>query len=284
MDLNLLANEGSIDEIRNTLTSNLKIAYDKTQTGDCLLHLACHKANLNLVRELLKMKVDVNVQNRDGMTPLMLVTYTKIYPEFQERLVEGGPLALMMHLRRNELQVTKENIFSIASLLLENSADPNITSRYQLTAFKGAFQNKYMNVCKLLIENKADTRIGCPFTSSKGTFIMDTDRNEDFSLISKLFYYGPHPDVRWMRRANFIIFLVACGYRDICGTKTSKGVKFVSIKAQITHEENVRKNNRTKMNQKMSGKIGKKEEQILKRRREKIFCEEGLIRLIASFL
>ena len=118
MDLHSLANESSIDEIRITLTRNPKIAYDKTQTGDTLLHLACNKANLNLIQELLKMKVDVNVQNRDGMTPLMLVTYTKIYPGFQERLVEGGPLALMMHLRRDELQINKENIFSIDSLIL----------------------------------------------------------------------------------------------------------------------------------------------------------------------
>ena len=90
--------------------------------------------------------------------------------------------------------------------------------------------------------------------------------------------------MRWERRANFIIFLVACGYRDIRGTKTLKGVKFVSIKAQITHEQNVRKNNRAKMNQKMNSKADNKEERIRKWLREKIFCEEGLIRLIASFL
>ena len=285
MDLHSLANESSIDEIRNTLTSNPKIVHDKSQTGDTLLHLACNKANLNLVQELLKMKVDINVQNRDGMTPLMLVTYTKIYHVFQERFIGvRGPLAMMMHLRRDELQITKENIFSIASLLLENGADPNIITKYQLTAFKGAFQNSYMNVCKLLIENKTDIRIGSPFTSSKGTFIMDTDRNDDFGVISKLFYYGPHPDIRWTRRANFIIFLVGCGYRDIRGIKTPKGIKFVSTKAQVTHEQNVRKNNRAKMNQKMNGKVETKDEKIRKWRRDKIFFEEGLVRLVASFL
>ena len=168
MDLNSLANESSIDEIRITITRNPKLLRDKTQTGDTLLHLACNKANLNLVQELLKMKVDVNVQNCDGMTPLMLVTYIKIYPGFQERLVEGGPLALMMHLRRDELKITGEIIFSIASLLLENDADPNITSRYKHTAFNGAYQNSYMNLYRLLVEKKADVRIGDPFSFVNG--------------------------------------------------------------------------------------------------------------------
>jgi len=113
---------------------------------------------------------------------------------------------------------------------------------------------------------------------------MNNSRTEDFEIISKLFYYGPHPDVRWTRRANFIIFLVACGYREIRGIKISNGVKFVSMKAQITHEENVRKNNRAKMNKKMNSKVGTKEERIRKWRRDKIFYEEGLIRLVASFL
>ena len=48
MDLNSLANESSIDEIRITITRNPKLLRDKTQTGDTLLHLACNKANLNL--------------------------------------------------------------------------------------------------------------------------------------------------------------------------------------------------------------------------------------------
>ena len=290
MDLHSLANESSIDIIRNTLTSNPKIVHDKSQTGDTLLHLACNKVNLNLVQELLKMKIDVNVQNRDGMTPLMLVTYTKIYPGFQEKIIEEqyplGPLAMMMYLRREELQVTEENIFSIVSLLLENGANPNITTRYKQTAFNGALTNRYMKVCQLLIEKKVDIRIGDPFTfaNSKGNRIVYSGKNQDLEVVSKLFYYGSHPDMKWQRCKNFIMFLVACGYRDICGTKTPQGVKFVSTKAQITHEQNVRKSNRAKMNQKMNGKVETKEEIIRKWRREKIFSEEGLIRLVASFL
>lgn len=288
--LSSLARQCSIDEIRIALNADPKILQEKTQDDDTLLHLACHKANLNLVRELLKMKVNVNLQNRDGMTPLMFVTYTEIYPEFEEKIIEEqyplGPSAMMMYLRREELQVTEENIFSIVSLLLENGANPNITTRYKQNAFNGALSNRYMKVCQLLIDKKVDLRIGDPFTfaNSKGNRIIYSGKNQDLEVVSKLFYYGSHPDMKWQRCKNFIMFLVACGYRDICGTKTPQGVKFVSTKAQITHEQNVRKNNRAKMNQKMNGKVEKKEERIRKWRREKIFCEEGLIRLIASFL
>jgi Ankyrin repeats (many copies) len=288
--LSSLARQGSIDEIRIALNADPKILHEKTQDDDTLLHLACHKANLNLVRELLKMKVDVNLQNRDGMTPLMFVAYTEIYPEFQEKIIEEqyplGPLAMMMRFRRDELQVTEENIFSIVSLLLENGANPNITTRYKQTAFNGALTNRYMKVCQLLIEKKVDIRIGDPFAfaNSKGNRIIYSGQNQDLEVVSKLFYYGSHPDMKWQRCKNFIMFLVACGYRDICGTKTPQGVKFVSTKAQITHEQNVRKNSRDKLNQKLNGKLGTKDERIRKWRREKIFCEEGLIRLIASFL
>ncbi len=288
--LSSLARQGSIDEIRIALNDDPKILQEKTRDDDTLLHLACHKANLNLVRELLKMKVDVNLQNRDGMTPLMFVTYTEIYSGFEEKIIEEqyplGPLEMMMYLRREELQVTEENIFSIVSLLLENGANPNITTRYKQNAFNGALSNRYMKVCQLLIDKKVDLRIGDPFTfaNSKGNRIIYSGKNQDLEVVSKLFYYGSHPDMKWQRCKNFIMFLVACGYRDICGTKTPQGVKFVSTKAQITHEQNVRKNNRAKMNKKMNGKVETKEERIRKWRREKIFCEEGLIRLVASFL
>ena len=80
------------------------------------------------VKELLKLGVDPNIQDRNGGTALIYAARTRGY-------------------------------IDIVKILLENGADPNIQDNDGVTALMLASVERYPKIIKLLLENGADPNI-----------------------------------------------------------------------------------------------------------------------------
>jgi len=113
--------------------------------------------SIELVKKLIHSKVDVNVENEDGMTVLMWVSLQN-NKDIAKLLIENGAnvnaesedgeTALMF----TSLQNSKD----VAKLLIENGADVNAKSEDGMTELMVALFNNSKDIAKLLIENGAD--------------------------------------------------------------------------------------------------------------------------------
>jgi len=267
----------SKEEIIDAINRDPTLILAHNQAGDTLLHLSCKQNCVELISELLQLGADPNKSNYRGFTPLMYAVDKKfVQSHFLLRQCE------------EDLELKEKNAMMIISLLLENGVDPNSITKYKGSAFTFAFMNANIKVCRLLIKYGADIRFqdkvdisygGRYKIDCYGNDVTPVRHEEEIAIISKVFFYGPHPDMRWERRKNYVMFLVAVGYRPIKGP-------FVSNKAKIKHDENVRKASRLRIEKALRDKpeIETKDQQIRRFRRERVFCVEGLVRLIASFL
>jgi len=259
-------------EILDAIKHNPKLLNACDKYGNNLLHLGCLKIRLDLIRELLRLGAKPRTLNDKEYTPLAIaisINYNPKYDRITEELIPEN------------LELKEKNGISIIALLLENGANPNGFVREAGSVFTYAFGRANLKACLLLIKHGVDIRkIDTDMCYGELNYGVDCYGNNitisrlqsDDEIINNAFYYGPHIDMRWERRKDFIITLVGSGFINIKGP-------FVSNKAMITHLDNIRKIKNKKVE-----KEENKEEKICRIRREKVFCTDGLKQLIVSFL
>ena len=154
----------------------------------------------------------------------------------------------------------------IVTLLLQKGADPNIIGNGKKSALEKAARHGHLSVCKILASNGASMFIdGVCVLKNYANYSMLSTKQKDIerNIIRKIFAEGPHPDARWNRRWPLMNVMTGCGYRPI----KSMLLELINNKSPSD----------------LGKKVMKKKEWI-QYRMGLIFSNDGLLRLIVSFL
>ncbi|AZL89394.1 ankyrin repeat protein [Megavirus baoshan] len=140
----------------------------------CINNKKCD--NIGIIKLLIKCGSDINAQNNNGTTPLMMASY------------------FTNHYDKNVVQ-----------LLLENKADPNIQRNDGLTTLIYAsypinYRNKFVNkfdLIKLLLQHEADPNIHKIGNNTALMIICNNYKNDNIlEIIELLLQLGANPNIK----------------------------------------------------------------------------------------
>ncbi len=154
----------------------------------------------------------------------------------------------------------------VVTVLLEKGADPNIIGNGHTSAFEKAARHGYLTICKILASKGASMFIdGVCVLKNYANYSMLSTKHKDVerNIILKIYAEGPHPDARWNRRWPLLNLMTGCGYRPT----TSMLIELINNKSPSD----------------LGLKVMKKKEWI-QYRIGLVFSNDGLLRLIVSFL
>nr|QFG73975.1 MAG: ankyrin repeat containing protein [Megaviridae environmental sample] len=153
------------------------------------LHYLCDVPNA--VKQILKYKMNIDIRNRDGLTPLLVATLNNSFKSFKLLLEnKANPEAGLDSLAVFILICNNDETTALKWLKLAHKykCDLNRVSPGGETAIAIAFENKYTDVIDFLIENNVDFNKGYPpllFTlldMQKYTFIRKYAHKFDFTV------------------------------------------------------------------------------------------------------
>ena len=153
------ANKGNIEVVKLLLKENADVNI-QDKNGVTALMLASLNGHTHVVELLLKENADVNIKNKQGMTALNLASL-KGHTHVVELLLKDNANVNI----QDKNGVTALMLASlkghtqIVELLLKENADVNIQKKDRLTALVGASENGHVQVVELLIKNNADVNI-----------------------------------------------------------------------------------------------------------------------------
>lgn len=125
-DVFAIARTGTVENLKELMTSNPEIINTVNNDGNSPLIIACYKGNYEVANYLIKQVKDVNYASKMG-TALMAATV------------------------KNDLPIVK--------LLLENRANPNIADANGTTALHYAANFKFYDIATMLIQYKANVEL-----------------------------------------------------------------------------------------------------------------------------
>jgi ankyrin repeat protein len=183
-------------------------------------------------------------------------------------LLDNGadPNALNLYNSTPLMNASYNGHCSIVTILLQKGADPNIIGNGQTSALEKASRHGYLTICKILVSKGASMFIdGVCVLKNYSNYSMLSTKQKDIerNIIRKNFAEGPHPDARWARRWPLLNVMVGCGYRP------TRRMLLELI------------NNKSPFD--FGSKVMSKKEWI-QYRKGLVFSNDGLLRLIVSFL
>lgn len=118
------------------------------------LFVAVEAKDFDAVRELLEESVDINAQNEQGRTAVMIATYANDV-EMVKLLVDTGAIVDIQDDMLNNpfLYAGAEGYMDILRLMIAAGADPTITNRYGGVALIPASEHGYVEVVEELLTN-----------------------------------------------------------------------------------------------------------------------------------
>ncbi|ANB50573.1 putative ankyrin repeat protein [Powai lake megavirus] len=135
----------------------------------CINNKKCN--NFNIIKLLIKYGSDVNAQNNNGTTPLMMASY---YTNHYDK--------------------------NIVQLLLENKADPNIQRNDRLTALIFVSYTNNLNLIKLLLQNGANPNLRTNNGNTILTILLEHNNNDNddniLETIDLLLNNGANPNIK----------------------------------------------------------------------------------------
>jgi ankyrin repeat protein len=180
---------------------------DSLATEDVSYRLsqAARYGNLEFMREILAVGVDINLQDNDGLTALMNATIVKDKDMAQLLLTSGansnlqnkdGITALI-----NATTVEDKNM---AKLLLTNGANPNLQDKNGLTALMNATIVKDKDMAQLLLLNRADPNL----QNEDGiTALMNATIIKDKDMVQLLLAKSANPNLQLSANGNTALML-----------------------------------------------------------------------------
>ena len=153
------ANKGNIEVVKLLLKENADVNI-QDKNGVTALMLASLNGHTHVVELLLKENADVNIKNKQGMTALNLASL-KGHTHVVELLLKKNANVNIQdkHGVTALMLASLKGHTQIVELLLKENADVNIQKKDRLTALVGASENGHVQVVELLIKNNADVNI-----------------------------------------------------------------------------------------------------------------------------
>jgi len=156
-EIDELQSQGKIPE---ELIGYIKhLIYLKNQSKQLLI--AVEQSNLSAVKDLLKIKdININIQDKEGQTPLMLAIKRNHQPIIIELINHGADLNIQDKDGKTALMLAIMDINqSMAIKLMDGSADLNIRDKNGKTALMFAISKGDANMTHKLIDRHVDLNI-----------------------------------------------------------------------------------------------------------------------------
>jgi len=147
-------NDENLECLKLILEIGISVGINKVQdfNGNTVLHIASKQNNIELAKLFLNKGVDVNNQNIEGDTPLMLSTSL----EMAKLLISEAKANVNIQNMEENTALIKIVYWvqnkDMVKLLIEAGADVNIKNRYYQTALSNAEQIQNKDIIKLLKE------------------------------------------------------------------------------------------------------------------------------------
>ena len=124
------------------------------ETMKMQLFEAVEGKEFDAVRELLDKGVDINAQDGQGRTAIMIATYANDVEMVKVLIDEGADVDIQDDMLNNPfLYAGAEGYLEILKLLIAAGADPTITNRYGGVALIPASEHGYVEVVEELLTN-----------------------------------------------------------------------------------------------------------------------------------
>ncbi|MED4534792.1 ankyrin repeat domain-containing protein [Metabacillus fastidiosus] len=118
-----------------------------------LIQAVEHK-NTETIKKLIKDGVNVNTQDSEGRTAVMIATYNNDVESAKLLISSGADVNIQDNMENSPfLYAGAEGYLDILKLTIEAGADPSITNRYGGTALIPASEHGYVDVIKELVTN-----------------------------------------------------------------------------------------------------------------------------------
>ncbi|RYG33609.1 MAG: hypothetical protein EON93_09340, partial [Burkholderiales bacterium] len=169
---------GEFDVVRNDISFNKRGPH-------YAMYDAADDCDINVIRELLKQKVDVNSIRPGRGTGLMAAADSNCPGVAQELIAAGADVNIGFPGRGTPLSIAADN-HSVATtqILLKNGADVNLSIPGKDTPLNTAIAEGDLEIVKLLVKNGADVNL--PSTIGKGSPLKVAERNDEDEIAAYL--------------------------------------------------------------------------------------------------
>jgi uncharacterized protein len=118
-----------------------------------LIFEAAEKGNIEKINNLIQQGVDINSQDDQGRTAIMIATYANDVKSVKRLIELGADIHIQDDMENNPfLYAGAEGYLEILKLTIEAGANPKILNRYGGTALIPASEHGYVDVVKELLE------------------------------------------------------------------------------------------------------------------------------------
>ena len=116
------------------------------------LFQAADRGEIDKIRSILKDGVNINVQDANGRTSIMIATYNNDVKTAKFLIDAGADVNIQDDMKNNPfLYAGAEGYLEILKLTIDSGADPSITNRYGGTALIPASEHGYVDVIEELL-------------------------------------------------------------------------------------------------------------------------------------
>ena len=203
---------------------DIRIIFNKNVIKNInLLMKYCLSRNLAVVEFLIKKGANVNMCNREMWNPLSLAIIVGHIDGCKILLMNGADPNYVLHSKKTMVMLAaKYGNLDIVKLLIDYGADYEKFNIYGLNAFMFASMYENLDVFKFFLSKGLDPLV----KNKQRKTIMEIygifhyrDRSERRSYTSDFFSKKIIPDLNWVRRRNFIIFLVGYNFQPLLHTR-----------------------------------------------------------------
>jgi len=182
-----------------------------------LLMKYSRKGESDVVELLIKKGANVNMCNHEMWNPLSLAIIGRHIDVCKILLMNGADPNYVMHSKKTMVMLAaKYGNLDIVKLLIDYGADYEKFNIYGLNAFMFSSMYENLDVFKFFLSKGLDPLV----KNKQRKTIMEiygiggcSKRSERRSYISHFFPKEIIPDLNWIRRRNFIIFLVGSNFQ-----------------------------------------------------------------------
>ena len=210
--------------IKNSkLNQPSKLLNKQDEDGNSPLLIACLCKDIKLIQPLIKLNADINLQNKDGYTPLIVSVDN---PKILKYLLEHGANPDIQTPEGYTALIVAADYGYIKSvkLLIQHKADINLSANGVTPLMKAAFEN-HENIVKVLLKNGADVNVNMydyknnsTLTAFKAAFI-----NKNYNIMNILAENGANILCE-ETNADILILSASKGHKQILKRLLEEGL------------------------------------------------------------